>query len=69
MKKKKILVAAIVAVAGLLNFFIASNVKAVDSTVKLEMSTASAKGEWFNPTIPFPYDPCDTGGNSACYGN
>jgi hypothetical protein len=24
---------------------------------------------YFNPDIPYPEDPCDTGGISVCYGN
>ena len=24
--------------------------------------------KYFNPDIPFPEDPCDTGGISVCYG-
>lgn len=46
-------------------------IKTIDSILDLEMRTAQADSEttYFNPIIEYPEDPCDSGGNSVCYGN
>lgn len=32
-------------------------------------NTEGGSYTYFNPDIPYPADPCDTGGISVCYGN
>ena len=68
--KKKIIFVVTVFCMLTLNFLISGNSREIDSTLELEMKTAQADGEttYFNPDIPYPEDPCDTGGISVCYG-
>lgn len=57
------------------NIVISKNSVGTKNNISLSLlgsvSIANAEGgtgyKWFNPTIPYPQDPCDTGGTSVCY--